>query len=111
MTRISTHVLDTSQGHPAVGVVVKLRMASGKGWMDIATGVTDREGRVANLMDGTEYRSGTFCLQFDVGEYFGARKIATFYPSIEVTFTVMAGEDYHVPLLLSPFGYSTYRGS
>ena len=111
MTRISTHVLDTSEGHPAVGVAVRLEMPTGKGWTTIASGVTDREGRIANLTEGKDHGAGTFRLQFAVGDYFAARQIFSFYPVIEVTFTVMTGEHYHVPLLLSPFGYSTYRGS
>lgn len=111
MTRITTHVLDTSAGHPAGGVSVKLEMQSGNGWKEIATGTTDQDGRVTNLADGKDHPGGTYRLRFGVGDYFAARQITAFYPVVEVTFTVTHGEHYHVPLLLSPFGYSTYRGS
>ena len=110
MTHITTHVLDTSAGHPAVGVSVKLEMQTGTAWKEVATGTTDRDGRVANLTDGNDNPGGTYRLRFAVSDYFAARKISAFYPVVEVTFTVNKGERYHVPLLLSPFGYSTYRG-
>ena len=111
MTRITTHVLDTSAGHPAAGVAVKLEAQAGNGWKAVAAGTTDREGRVSDLTDKAAVPAGTYRLHFAVAEYFAARMISAFYPYVEITFTVREGEHYHVPLLLSPFGYSTYRGS
>jgi len=111
MTRITTHVLDTSEGHPAAGIVVKLEVQAGTAWKEVAAGTTDRDGRASNLGDGKDHPPGTYRLRFLVAEYFAGRKINAFFPFVEVTFTVAQGEHYHVPLLLTPFGYSTYRGS
>jgi 5-hydroxyisourate hydrolase len=103
MTSISTHVLDTAEGRPAAGVPVELQDASGS---TVAAGVTDDDGRVASLADGLV--AGPYTVRFDVAAY----QPGGFYPEVAVTFSVAEGEDhYHVPLLLSPFGYSTYRGS
>jgi 5-hydroxyisourate hydrolase len=102
MSSLSTHVLDATTGQPAAGVAVRLAAADA----EIAAGTTDADGRVPKLADGLA--PGTYQLVFDTGAYFPT----TFYPEVVVTFTV-AGPDrhYHVPLLLSPFAYSTYRGS
>jgi 5-hydroxyisourate hydrolase len=103
MTSLSTHVLDTAQGRPAAGVPVELLDASGA---SLATGITDGDGRVGSLAD--DLAPGPHTLRFDVASYLPDG----FYPEVAVTFTVAAGEShYHVPLLLSPYGYSTYRGS
>jgi 5-hydroxyisourate hydrolase len=103
MSTLSTHVLDTAQGRPAAGVPVQLLDASGTG---IADGTTDSDGRVDAL--GGDLAAGTYTLRFAVA----AHQPDGFYPEVAVTFTVAADQDhYHVPLLLSPFGYSTYRGS
>jgi 5-hydroxyisourate hydrolase len=110
---ISTHVLDASAGAPAAGVSVTLSRLAGS-WLDVESGVTDADGRHRFLADAP---AGTYCLTFGTGAYFTARGVATFYPEVAVTFTVPepaggaeAGH-FHVPLLLSPFAYSTYRGS
>jgi 5-hydroxyisourate hydrolase len=98
MTTITTHVLDTALGRPAAGVPVVLEGFGGA--------VTDADGRAAL----GKVEPGTHRLTFDVAEYFGERD--AFYPEVTVTFVVAPGEDhYHVPLLLGPFGYTTYRGS
>ena len=110
---ISTHVLDASAGAPAAGVSVTLSRLAGS-WLDVESGVTDADGRHRFLAD---VPAGTYCLTFGTGAYFAARAVATFYPEVAVTFTVPepAGDadagHFHVPLLLSPFAYSTYRGS
>lgn len=104
MTTLSTHVLDTSLGRPASGVAVSL---SGEGAS--AEAVTDPDGRVADL--GGALEPGTYTLRFDSGAYFAQRGTDGFYPEVLVTFTVSGAGHVHVPLLLSPFGYSTYRGS
>ena len=107
MSGITTHVLDTSRGRPAVGVPVVLERAVGSGWEPVGRGSTDADGRASDLL-ATAPEPGRYRLTFDTGSYLEAG----FYPEVAVTFAVRAGEDhYHVPLLLSPFGYSTYRGS
>jgi len=111
---ITTHVLDTSQGRPASGVpvVLAIREASGA-WRELAHGVTDDDGRIGDLL-AADHRlvPGVYRLTFDVATYFRAQGKETFYPGIPITFEIRApGEHYHVPLLLNPFGYTTYRGS
>jgi 5-hydroxyisourate hydrolase len=107
MSRISTHILDSSVGRPAAGVAVELASDAGV----IASGVTDADGRVAELWQGV-LESGTYRLRFAVGDYFRQTGRETFYPSVVIEFSVAdPDQHYHVPLLLSPFGYSTYRGS
>jgi 5-hydroxyisourate hydrolase len=103
MATLSTHVLDTALGRPAVGVPVQLLDRFGT---RLADGVTDADGRVGAL--GEELAPAAYTVRFDVAAY----QPDGFYPEVAVTFVVAEGEShYHVPLLLSPFGYSTYRGS
>jgi 5-hydroxyisourate hydrolase len=104
---ISTHVLDTSRGCPAAGVPVVLERAVDTGWEPVWRGTTDADGRAGELL-GANAAPGRYRLTFDTGSYLEGG----FYPEVSVTFVVEPGEEhYHVPLLLSPFGYSTYRGS
>jgi len=105
MSTLSTHVLDTSLGRPAAGVRVILEGDGGQ----LAQADTDRDGRATDL--GGALAPGTYCLRFDSGGYFAERGIEGFYPEVLVTFTISGAGHVHVPLLLSPFGYSTYRGS
>lgn len=109
MSGITTHVLDTSLGKPAEGIRVKLQYDGAV----VGSGITDDDGRVRELVPaGTPLQEGVYRLIFSVGEYFEATGRDTFYPEIVVNFRIIAGSgNYHVPLLLSPFGYSTYRGS
>lgn len=113
MSAITTHVLDTAEGRPASGLPVVLERLEGSGSEILGQGVTDGDGRLRTLLDGTATLDpGVYRLTFDTRAYFGARRVQSFYPHVVVTFEVQAGEaHYHVPLLLSPFGYSTYRGS
>lgn len=108
---ISTHVLDTSRGVPAAGVTVRfLRIESSEREL-IATGQTDSDGRIAPLFGG-ELVEGTYELLFSAGEYFRALGTATFFDDIAVRFEISSGtHKLHIPLLLAPFGYSTYKGS
>ena len=112
MSAITTHVLDTSLGRPAAGVAARLDKHSGAGaWVEVGRGVTDADGRIRELLNGV-LEAGTYRLTFDTGAYFRARDAPGFYPRVTIEFEIRdAGEHYHVPLLLSPFGYSTYRGS
>ena len=114
MSAITTHVLDTARGRPAAGVgVVLWRRDAEATWVELARGVTDADGRVSDLLPaGQLAQPGEYRLSFATGAYHEASGEPTFYPRVEVTFTIRDAEQhYHVPLLLSPFAYSTYRGS
>jgi 5-hydroxyisourate hydrolase len=114
MSAITTHILDTSIGRPASGVPVVLETRSAEGdWKVIGQGMTDMDGRVKDLLPpDTPLQAATYRLTFDTGAYFSQQSIESFYPEVSIVFTVCdAGEYYHVPLLLNPYGYSTYRGS
>lgn len=108
---VTTHVLDAVTGAPAVGLELSLSRHLDDGLDPIAGGVTDQDGRNGNL--GPErLESGTYRLVFGTGAYFAAQGTPTFYPEVTIDFTVEADRvHYHVPILLSPFAYSTYRGS
>jgi 5-hydroxyisourate hydrolase len=109
---ISTHVLDTARGHPADAVPVVLEREGPGGWEQVGADVTDADGRIASLLPpGEPLAHGRYRLTFDTGAYFRTLGDAVFYPEVAVVFTVAGDEHHHVPLLLSPFGYSTYRGS
>jgi len=109
---ITTHVLDTARGTPAEGVTVILEMRHGSEWTPIGRGSTDEKGRVNTLTEGP-VAPGTYRLTFDIGAYhreFGLS--VAFFPEVKITFNVRdPDEHYHLPLLLSPFGYTTYRGA
>ncbi|MCY1078970.1 hydroxyisourate hydrolase [Archangium lansingense] len=108
---ISTHILDTSRGRPAEGVTVKLYTWHDGSWNELVRGVTNADGRVKPLLE-TIPAAGVYRLQFEIVPYFARFGIDSFYPSVSVEFRVtVTSEHYHVPLLLNPFGYSTYRGS
>ncbi|MGQ0734625.1 MAG: hydroxyisourate hydrolase [Acidobacteriota bacterium] len=113
MSAITTHVLDTARGRPAAGVPVALdRRVSAGEWQRIADGDTDADGRLRTLLpDGAPLASGVYRLTFDTARYFAASGASSFYPEVTVVFESTGEAHYHVPLLISPFGYSTYRGS
>ena len=110
---ISTHVLDTSIGRPAAAITVRLERQSASAWIDVSKAPTDADGRVPALLPPSEpAEAGSYRLTFDVGEYFRTRGIESFYDRVSIDFVVRdTAAHYHVPLLLSPYGYSTYRGS
>jgi 5-hydroxyisourate hydrolase len=109
---LSTHVLDTARGRPAAGVRVVLERRSGGGWEHLVSAETDDDGRVGGLVPGGELAAGVHRLTFATGEWAAAAGAESFFPEVAVVFEVTApDEHHHVPLLLSPFGYSTYRGS
>jgi 5-hydroxyisourate hydrolase len=114
MSPITTHVLDTAAGRPAEGVVVVLeQQGSPDTWTELGRGPTNADGRLTTLVPNTTALTvGAYRLRFLTGPYFTSRGVRGFYPEIAVHFHVddPAGH-YHVPLLLSPFGYSTYRGT
>jgi 5-hydroxyisourate hydrolase len=106
---LSTHVLDTARGRPAAGMPVRLDRYDGTTWEPLAEDATDDEGRLKDLPVGG---AGTYRLRFGTASYFAARMTECFYPEVSVVFAITEpGEHHHVPLLISPFGYTTYRGS
>jgi 5-hydroxyisourate hydrolase len=113
MSGITTHVLDTARGKPAEGVAVILEIRTEDGWLNLGNAATDPDGRARRLLpEGAALMSGTYRLTFATGAYFRDLGIESFFPETVVVFEVKNPEQhYHVPLLLSPFGYSTYRGS
>jgi 5-hydroxyisourate hydrolase len=112
MSPITTHVLDTSRGRPAVGIEVGLQVRDGREWRVLGKGLTDGSGRCNILSEDQTVTAGTYRLLFNVAPYYQEQHIDTFYSEIPVVFEILHPDThYHVPLLLSPFGYSTYRGS
>ncbi|MBB6429576.1 hydroxyisourate hydrolase [Algisphaera agarilytica] len=109
---LTTHVLDTALGKPAAGMRIVLERAGDEGYEQIAAGTTNQDGRITDLIPADEFTPGQYLIHFDTSDYFATSKRETFYPEVAVLFTVKdAGQHHHVPLLVSPFGYSTYRGS
>jgi len=112
MRSISTHVLDVSRGRPAAGVPLVIERKTDAGFTRLNAGATDTDGRMKDLVAEGALVEGTYRITFDTGAYFTSLGVEGFYPEASVLFVVKdASAHYHVPLLLSPFGYSTYRGS
>ena len=112
MSQITTHILDTTKGKPAANVTIALLQQTGDNWQEIARGTTNADGRIPDLLPKEKpVELGVYKMKFYTQEYFAQDGTANFYPFVEIVFTVAGNEHYHVPLLLNPFGYSTYRGS
>ncbi|MCZ6828310.1 MAG: hydroxyisourate hydrolase [Gammaproteobacteria bacterium] len=113
MSQITTHILDTARGCPAAGVAITLDRQSGEGWDRIGAGLTDADGRIADLCPpDAALEAGTYRIHFATGDYFSALNAPVFYPWAEVVFCIEGdGQHYHIPLLLAAYAYSTYRGS
>jgi 5-hydroxyisourate hydrolase len=114
MKRISTHVLDVARGRPAKDVSVRLeRRESSGGWILLGSSRTDGDGRCGQLLPGDDaLRAGVYRLAFDTASYQLTQESESLYPVVEITFQVRDGDSqFHIPLLLSPYGYTTYRGS
>ena len=113
MSALTTHVLDTSLGRPAAGVAVTLERRESGAFIELGRSRTDADGRCRDLLpQAVALRQAVYRLVFDSGAYFAARGVPAFYPQVSVVFEVREpAQHHHVPLLLSPFGYSTYRGS
>lgn len=108
---ITTHVLDTALGRPAAGLGIRLVRIDG-GEIELASGTTNADGRIADLLAPGSLEAGTYRMTFATGPYFETTGRPVFYPEVAVVFSIAGPEEhYHIPLLLSPFGYSTYRGS
>ena len=109
---ITTHVLDTAQGKPGKGIAIELERADQGVWKLVGAGITDDDGRLKTLTPPGPLTAARYRIRFQTGLYFDGLGLATFFPVVEIQFTVADGtQHFHVPLLLSPFGYSTYRGS
>ena len=115
MSGITTHVLDTSKGLPAAGVPVRLSIRTGPGqndWKELGESITNLDGRAPDLLTDSKISAGVYRLIFETQTYFTSIGLSGFYPSVPIIFEITNPEQHHhVPLLLNPFGYSTYRGS
>ena len=112
VSQLTSHVLDTSLGKPGQNITIRLKRYLDGSWQTITQGVTNADGRVGDLLPPNKYISpGNYKMVFETENYFSANGIKGFYPEVEITFTVFDESHYHVPLLINPFGYSTYRGS
>ncbi len=110
--QLTTHVLDTAVGKPGKDISIRLQIPVNGVWQTIAQGITNADGRIADLLPAQKQLAhGNYKLVFDTGNYFASQKIKGFYPEVEIQFIVFDDAHYHVPLLINPFGYSTYRGS
>ncbi|KNH15928.1 5-hydroxyisourate hydrolase [Arthrobacter sp. ZBG10] len=110
VSHVTTHILDTGAGRPAAGVAVVLYAKDAGSWQELARSTTDADGRAKDLGPG-QLEPGHYRLNFATGSYYAGLATATFFPEVDLVFEVSGPEHYHVPLLLSPFAYSTYRGS
>ena len=111
-SQLTTHVLDTSIGKPGKGISIRLQMPVNGNWQTIAQGITNADGRIGDLLPSQKnIIPGNYKLIFDTDGYFAAQKTKGFYPEVEIQFTITDDAHYHVPLLINPYGYSTYRGS
>ena len=112
MSQITTHVLDTTMGKTAPGITVVLYHHSENAWVEVANGMTNMDGRIPDLLPKElVLENGIYRIRFETKFYFDQLEMKTFYPYVEITFEVDSSGDYHIPLLISPFGYSSYRGS
>ena len=112
MSQLTTHILDTTKGKPASGVRISLYQQHEEKWKEIGLGTTNSDGRVMDLLKKDALLDpGTYKMRFETGEYFDKQGIQSFYPFVEIIFNITSKEHYHIPLLISPHGYNTYRGS
>lgn len=112
MSQITTHILDTTKGKPAAGVRIVLFHEEKSAWKEMTSGVTNKDGRIAGLLKADAVLApGNYKLRFETKAYFDQEKIASFYPFVDIVFAVSGEEHYHIPLLLNPYGFTTYRGS
>ncbi len=113
MSQITTHILDTTRGKPAESVTIILyHQETGNGFTELARGITNADGRISDLLPANiTLEKGIYKLKFETLAYYDRQMLITFYPFVEIVFEIITDEHYHVPLLLNPYGYSTYRGS
>ncbi len=113
MSQVTTHVLDTMKGMPAQGIAISLqKKGNADDWQTISSGITNQDGRIGDLLsDGQLLEPGIYRMEFETKSYFERLDVLSFYPLVTIDFHISDSHHYHIPLLLSPFGYSTYRGS
>ena len=112
MSQLTTHILDTTKGKPAKDVPITLYKNEKEQWTELVKGITNKDGRIPDLLKkDIVLEKGIYKIRFETKDYFDKDGIASFYPFVEIVFDITTQEHYHIPLLLSPFGYSTYRGS
>jgi 5-hydroxyisourate hydrolase len=109
---LSTHILDTSLGRPVAGVSLILSKQAGDGWSEVGRGATDADGRCRALLGDASLEQASYKLRFEIAPYFAAQSVVPLYPYVEIVFAVAEpSQHYHIPLLLTANGYTTYRGS
>jgi 5-hydroxyisourate hydrolase len=109
---LSTHILDTAIGRPAADVPLRLSILHDKVWQPLGTGTTDADGRCKTLLGEHTLEAATYKIRFDTASYYGAQNLTGLYPYVEIAFTIAdPAQHYHIPLLLTANGYTTYRGS
>ncbi len=112
MSQLTTHILDTTKGKPAQNVKIILYKNHNNSFEEIASGITNTDGRIPDLLPkDLIVEKGIYKMKFETKTYFDSMSVQTFYPFVEIVFNIETAEHYHIPLLLNPFGYSTYRGS
>jgi len=112
MSQITSHILDTTKGKPAQGILILLFQLQNNNWKEIGRSITNSDGRVTDFLEKNAIaQPGIYKLKFETKSYYDQQTVKSFYPFVEIVFEITGGEHYHVPLLLNPFGYSTYRGS
>ncbi len=112
VSQITTHVLDTAVGVPGKNISIRLQTKRNNNWQTIAQGITNADGRIPDLLpQDRNLKPATYKMVFDTGSYYANQNLKTFYPEVEIQFTTFDETHYHVPLLINPFGYNTYRGS
>ncbi len=112
MSQITTHILDTTRGKPAAGITIILYRGENDEWTELKRAKTNDNGRITDLLaKDVLLQKGIYKLRFETKDYFDKIQTLTFYPFVEIVFDIQSSEHYHIPLLLNPFGYTTYRGS
>ena len=112
MSQVTTHILDTSKGKPAAGITVIFYIGQNDAWTELTRGITNTDGRVTDLLKkDMVLQHEIYKLRFETKDYFDKNQVSTLYPYVEIIFDIKTDEHYHIPLLLNPYGYSTYRGS
>ena len=112
MSQVTTHILNTTKGKPVAGITVILYRGENDEWTELKRGKTNTDGRITDLLaKDSLLQRGIYKLRFETKDYFDQIQTATFYPFVEIVFDIQSSEHYHIPLLLNPFGYTTYRGS
>lgn len=112
VSQITTHVLDTAIGLPGANISIRLQAKQNNIWQTIAQGITNTDGRISDLLpQERNLKPATYKMVFDTGSYYANQNLKTFYPEVEIQFSTFDETHYHVPLLINPFGFNTYRGS